>query len=103
MSVRGGFSLVGRGVLLAFAVWLAVGRPAFATDFLIADIGHSGARPSVNDFSADVDSVNQRLNTVQHLKNSLSPEMLTGFRLFIYVNKAATGPFAQRMYVVEKT
>jgi hypothetical protein len=94
---------VRRGCVLAFAVWLAVGQPAFAIDLITPDIGHSTARPYINDFSADVDSVEQRLNAVQHLKNSLSPEMLTGFRLFIYVNKAAKGPFAQRMYVAEKT
>jgi lipoprotein-anchoring transpeptidase ErfK/SrfK len=38
----------------------------------------------------------------QRLKDSLSPEMLANFELFLYVSKAATGPLAQRMYVFQK-
>ena len=37
------------------------------------------------------------------LEASLSEEMITNFNLFIYVDKAETGPLAQRMYVFEKT
>jgi lipoprotein-anchoring transpeptidase ErfK/SrfK len=36
------------------------------------------------------------------LKESLTPEMLNAFDLFIYVSKAARGPLAQRMYVFRK-
>lgn len=44
------------------------------------------------------------LDTVaQRLKDSLSPEMFENFGLFIYVDKADSGPLAQRMYVFEKT
>lgn len=53
----------------------------------------SGYAPS----SAELDSV------VQRLHDSLSPEMLANFNLFLYVDKAAQGPLAQRMYVFEKT
>jgi L,D-transpeptidase catalytic domain len=37
------------------------------------------------------------------LEASLSDEMLANFNLFIYVDKAETGPLAQRMYVFRKT
>jgi hypothetical protein len=36
------------------------------------------------------------------LQNSLSPELLTNFGLFLYVSKAAHGPLAQRLYVFQK-
>ena len=39
----------------------------------------------------------------QRLIDSLSREMLATFNLFIYVDKAERGPFAQRMFVFEKT
>jgi lipoprotein-anchoring transpeptidase ErfK/SrfK len=39
----------------------------------------------------------------QHLYDSLSAETLANFGLFIYVDKAEGGSFAQRMYVFEKT
>jgi len=38
----------------------------------------------------------------QHLYDSLSADTLANFNLFIYVDKAQDGPFAQRMYVFEK-
>jgi hypothetical protein len=37
------------------------------------------------------------------LEASLSDDMIANFNLFIYVDKAETGPLAQRMYVFEKT
>jgi hypothetical protein len=43
-----------------------------------------------------VDMVAHRLN------DSLSREMFTNFNLFIYIDKAERGPFAQRMFVFEK-
>lgn len=36
------------------------------------------------------------------LRESLSPELFQNFGLFIYVSKADTGPWAQRMYVFQK-
>jgi hypothetical protein len=36
------------------------------------------------------------------LKENLSPELFGNFGLFIYVSKADTGPWAQRMYVFQK-
>jgi hypothetical protein len=36
------------------------------------------------------------------LKDNLSPELFQNFGLFIYVSKADTGPWAQRMYVFQK-
>ncbi|HEY1961783.1 MAG TPA: L,D-transpeptidase [Rhizomicrobium sp.] len=38
----------------------------------------------------------------QRLHDGLTPELLQGFRLFLYVNKAARGELAQRMYVFTK-
>jgi L,D-transpeptidase catalytic domain len=38
----------------------------------------------------------------QRLRDALTPELLQGFRLFLYVNKAARGQLAQRMYVFAK-
>lgn len=37
------------------------------------------------------------------LRSQLTPEMLQGFDLFLYVSKAERGPLAQRMYVFRKT
>lgn len=37
------------------------------------------------------------------LKDSLTPEMLAHFELFLFVSKADSGPLAQRMYVFRKT
>ena len=37
-----------------------------------------------------------------HLTVNLSPEMLRNFDLFVYVDKADVGPFAQRMFVLRK-
>jgi lipoprotein-anchoring transpeptidase ErfK/SrfK len=38
----------------------------------------------------------------QRLEESLTPEMLKSFGLFVYVSKADHGPLAQRMYVFRK-
>lgn len=38
----------------------------------------------------------------QRLRDSLTPEMLGNFGLFIYVSKAQAGPWSQRMYVFQK-
>ena len=38
----------------------------------------------------------------QRLRDGLTPELLRSFRLFLYVNKAANGPTAQRLYVFTK-
>lgn len=37
------------------------------------------------------------------LKDSLTPEMLAHFELFLFVSKADSGPLAQRMYVFRKS
>jgi lipoprotein-anchoring transpeptidase ErfK/SrfK len=83
---------------------------------IIAAIGFLPfAAPAVASTASPLDSVDQgqvaadlgsqaQLDAVaQRLKDSLTPEMLTNFRLFLYVNKAESGPSAQRMYVFEKT
>lgn len=49
------------------------------------------------DESTAVDVVASRLN------DSLSREMFATFNLFIYIDKAERGPFAERMFVFQKT
>jgi lipoprotein-anchoring transpeptidase ErfK/SrfK len=39
----------------------------------------------------------------QRLRSALTPVMAANFRLFLYVDKSASGPLAQRMFVFEKT
>lgn len=39
----------------------------------------------------------------KHLRQSLSPELLGNFALFVYVDKAVAGPYAQRMFVFQRT
>lgn len=41
-------------------------------------------------------------DVASHLKQSLTSEAFDSFDLFVYVDKAATGPFAQHMYVFQK-
>ncbi|HEY1612987.1 MAG TPA: L,D-transpeptidase family protein [Rhizomicrobium sp.] len=38
----------------------------------------------------------------ERLKDNLTSEMLDNFGLFLYISKAASGPWAQRMYVFKK-
>jgi lipoprotein-anchoring transpeptidase ErfK/SrfK len=38
----------------------------------------------------------------ERLKDSLTSEMVQNFQLFLYVSKAESGPWAQRMYVFQK-
>lgn len=40
--------------------------------------------------------------SVKHLRQMLTPELAKNFDLFLYVSKAAHGPYAQRMYVLRK-
>jgi hypothetical protein len=76
---------IGRGHLFAAATLCA------ATLFL----GAASAQETPD--TTAVDFVAQRLN------DSLSREMFGNFNLFIYVDKAERGPFAQRMFVFEKS
>ncbi len=41
-------------------------------------------------------------SVVQHVKSRLTSELYENFRLFVYVNKAARGPWAQHMFVLRK-
>lgn len=53
--------------------------------------------------TASIDPSNRIAPSIeQRLRNNLSPEALETFGLFIYVSKADTGPWAQRMLVFEK-
>jgi hypothetical protein len=44
----------------------------------------------------------QLARVTARLQESLSPELLANFELFLYVSKAAHGPLAQRLYVFRK-
>src|SRR5437764_868031 len=67
--------------------------------------GNALAQPALNETTTQgttvdtpaVDLIAQRLN------DSLSRDMFGNFNLFIYIDKAERGPFAQRMFVFEKT
>jgi hypothetical protein len=39
---------------------------------------------------------------VRHLRQMLTPELAKNFDLFLYISKAAHGPYAQHMYVLRK-
>jgi hypothetical protein len=84
-----------------FPAWQAIGLcvamlpAAFAVPAYAAPNGGdtSWSEPG----NVDVDRIATRL------KDSLSSELKDNFNLFLYVDKAETGPFAQRMYVFHKT
>jgi lipoprotein-anchoring transpeptidase ErfK/SrfK len=52
--------------------------------------------------SAPAPSPAELVRVTQRLKDSLTPEMLANFEMFLYVSKADHGPLAQRMYVFQK-
>lgn len=85
----------------ATGLHLALRRLAYAMIFVL------GVTPLMQcaraqDFASDPGTA--QLDAVAgRLKNSLSPELLANFNLFLYVDKAEAGPLAQRMYVFEKT
>jgi hypothetical protein len=55
------------------------------------------------DISADATLLPQdRAAVTARLTDSLTPEMLKNFDLFLYVSKAKKGPLAQRLYVFKK-
>ena len=45
----------------------------------------------------------ERQAVADRLRDSLTPELLDNFGLFLFVSKAAHGPLAQRLYVFEKS
>ena len=57
----------------------------------------SGAPEPVTARSSD-----REIAVAARLKQSLSPELLSNFSLFLYVSSAAKGPFAQHLYVFRK-
>ncbi|MBV8800036.1 MAG: L,D-transpeptidase [Alphaproteobacteria bacterium] len=83
---------------LTAALWAVCVPPAFAAGLDAAGDTLSGTRP------AGIDSVGAQIerDVESRLRDSLSPEMLQNFGLFIYVSKAAAGPWAQRMLVYQK-
>ncbi|HEX3432046.1 MAG TPA: L,D-transpeptidase [Rhizomicrobium sp.] len=56
-----------------------------------------------NAFAQDSSETNVVDLVVQRLNDNLSREMFGNFNVFIYIDKAERGPFAQRMFVFEKT
>jgi len=42
-------------------------------------------------------------SAAQHVRDGLTSDMLANFGLFLYIDKSETGPFAQTMYVFQKT
>lgn len=83
------FKYYARGLAVAAILTLSLSSGGCASEFDATGV----ALPT----DRQLDMVEQRLG------DSLSPEMLTNFNLFIYVDKASAGPLAQQMYVFEKT
>ncbi len=81
------------GALRAMLVAAAV---AFSYGPVRAQMPTSGASFANASDATDADFM------LQHLRDSLSDEMFATYRLFIYVDEAQTGRFAQHMYVFEK-
>jgi len=71
-----------------------------ATGTVAASPGNDTASPAAQTDAAE-NSDFARIE--EHLKQALSPELFNNFALFIYVDKAVTGPYAQRMFVFQKT
>lgn len=74
---------------------------------------HDGAAPDIQEAAAPVSAplvtgaMTSRVTAAdqlveQRLLDNLTDEMLQNFSLFVYVSKAAAGPWAQRMYVFQK-
>jgi len=65
---------------------------------------NQSAAPDDSDQSAAAAASEASVEAVTlRLKDSLTPEMAQNFKLFVYIDKAESGPFAQRMYVFQKT
>jgi hypothetical protein len=80
---------------------LALRRLAYAT-MLVLGMAPLMQCARAQDVSSDP-ATSQLDSVAGRLRNSLSPELIANFSLFLYVDKAETGPLAQRMYVFEKT
>lgn len=70
-----------------------IGAAHATSDQAQFEIANPQAETAVND---EYDRV------TKHVQESLSPDLLGNFNLFVYVDKADTGTFAQRMYVLKK-
>jgi len=87
---------------------LSVGMvPASAKDAVKAQVAWN-APPTISETipaaaqTAGTTSPQIQRAVEQRLRDSLTPEMLANFGLFIYVSKASAGPWAQRMYVFQR-
>jgi hypothetical protein len=70
---------------------------------------HLAPQPSAADVIADPPagdlprpSYGEIVRVTHHLRDSLTRDMLTHFKLFLYVSKASAGPWAQHMYVFDR-
>jgi len=79
---------------LLAAAWLGVN--GFAQTAL-ADQTQQPAAQTDGAENSDFDRIEK------HLQQALSPELFNNFALFIYVDKAAGGSYAQRMFVFQRT
>ncbi len=76
---------------------IAAPKPALTLAPSAPELAANAPRP---DLSAP--SPAELARVMARMKNSLTPEMLDNFELFLYVSKAESGPLAQRMYVFRK-
>lgn len=83
-----------RATALSAAIWLGVS--GFA--------GIARAQETPLPALPPQDAENSDFGRIEkHLQQALSPELFNNFALFIYVDKAVGGPYAQRMFVFQKT
>jgi lipoprotein-anchoring transpeptidase ErfK/SrfK len=95
-----------RGIYTALALWAICATPALAEDLHLrmsltsANAGGAASGTREAAYQPAPPQVEQQVEA--RLRDSLSPEMLQNFGLFIYVSKAEAGPWAQRMLVFQK-
>ncbi|HVP84171.1 MAG TPA: L,D-transpeptidase [Rhizomicrobium sp.] len=75
--------------------------------FKSAQVGAMPENVAVEDVSLEIDLSNfskPRIEPfgIKHLRQMLTPELAKNFDLFLYISKAAHGPYAQHMYVLRK-
>ncbi|HWA29590.1 MAG TPA: L,D-transpeptidase [Rhizomicrobium sp.] len=74
-------------------------KPQRAQATLITPPDNSGPKPEVQTDNADV----QAVSVAQRLRASVPSDLFPYFDVYLYVSKAASGPWAQHMFVFHKS
>lgn len=80
-------------------------REAFKSP--VVESGAMQANVALSEVSLELDLSRFRTSSAEsfviaHLRRMLTPELERNFDLFLYISKATSGPYAQRMHVVRK-